>query len=224
MITNGQLNPIKHTQRVLASLIHLIGITLISATLTELNQAQALTLNLSQSFIELSVGNMHYNTPDHFFFAHDTYDNVGNVQIVIGTNLNQGKTHVISFEGFLTSLGETTAIRTVNGFVNTASINTTTAGTGIRLGQFIGESLILSTRFGIHYWQVNGERSQTSGNTNIPGPKENEDGVNWYGGLHLSHKLNQHISISAGGQVFPMDIDGQNIHLTNYYLGLGYYF
>jgi hypothetical protein len=185
---------------------------------------RAIELDLSKSYVEISFGNTLYNTPNDFFFSDDHYDNPTNLQILVGTHFKRNDNKIISIEGFYNIIGEGESIRTINSTSRRASIDSSVFGAGIRLGQTLGESFVLSTRFGIHFWQVDGASSQTSQSTTIFDEGADESGVNLYVGANVSYIINKQLFISGGGQTFPMDVEGSNIYVTNYYVGAGYYF
>ena len=211
-----------HSQSIPALLIRALLMTASLLLIAPL--ASAIELDLSKSYVEVAFGNVQYNTPDDFLFSGDNYDNPTNLQILVGTHFKRDDNKIISLEGFYNIIGEGESVRTVNSTSRKASIDSSAFGAGIRIGRPMGESFVLSTRFGLHFWQVDGVSSQTSQSTTIFGAGADENGIGLYGGINLSYIINRQLFLSGGGQVFPMDIEGNNIHITNYYLGAGYYF
>ncbi|MBV1881792.1 MAG: porin family protein [Pseudomonadales bacterium] len=184
----------------------------------------AFELDLADRYVEVSFGNIQYNTPQDFFFTGDSYDNPTNIQILVGTHFKRSDKKIISVEGFYNIMGESDSNHRINSTTRNASIEASTFGAGLRLGKPIGESFILSTRFGLHLWQIEGTSNQANTEDSITGEGADENGIGAYIGVNLSYTLSKQLFISAGGQAFPMDIEGNNIHVTNYYLGAGYYF
>ncbi len=179
--------------------------------------------DLAEIYLEASTGNVQYNTPDDFLFSGDSYNNEQGMQILLGVPFQREDENLVSVEAFYTYLGSAEGERLANNILSESSVESSVAGLGIRLGQKVGGHAYLSTRFGIHYWssETSVKRISTLTNTSLLNDSSDDDGLHLYGGLNLAYFISEHFFVSGGGQVLTLDIEGDDVYITNYYLGIG---
>ncbi|HBC57735.1 MAG TPA: hypothetical protein DCZ03_11270 [Gammaproteobacteria bacterium] len=201
----------------------MIALSLIVTSLFFTHALYAWEIDLAEMYLEASTGNVQYKTPDDFLFSGDSYDNEQGVQILLGVPFKRADDNLVSVEAFYTYLGAAEDEVLANNILSEASVESSVAALGLRLGQKVGGHAFISTRFGVHYWssEVSVQSVSTLTNTSLLNDSSDDDGLHLYGGLSLTYFISEHLFVSGGGQVLTLDIEGDDVYVTNYYLGIG---
>ena len=187
------------------------------------SHALELGIDLNNAYVEGSLGNTTYNTPESFLFEGDNYDSPVSLNVLAGVhfNNNYSENHFIAAETFFQYFGKVDDSRIIEGAKSSADLTTYAFGGGLKFARALRPDIHLYTRFGLHSWFVTGDRT-------VAGFKANncckEDGIDTYAGLGVSALMYNRIIVKGEFTAFPIDLEGENFHLKVFALGAGIYF
>jgi hypothetical protein len=197
------------------------------------SQASAFEVNLDKDsrYAELAIGSVQLNAPDNFLIPHDSYDNTTGFNLTAGihlsstpatanTNADRGQHYVAAEAGFH-YFGESESNVIVNGVPSSSAIELTGLAAGLKVARALDEEVHLYTRFGALFWNAEGKASQ-GGISN--GDCCSDDGLDPYIGIGVSYRVYNFGVIKGDFLAVPIELEGRDINLKTFTLGLGYYF
>lgn len=196
-------------------------------------QAWAFEVHLDSSsrYVEIASGSVKFSTSDDFL-------NVGNFDSPMGFNMAVGMhltgknsdnqsdyasrgNHFVSIEGFYHYLGKSESELIINGDIRTGSIEISGFGAALKVARALDDEVHLYTKMGLMMWKADGTQATNS----VVNPECcSDDGVDTFIGLGVSYRVYNFGAIKGEFAVLPINLEGDNVHLKTFTLGVGYYF
>lgn len=173
-------------------------------------------------FAEGAFGNVEYGVPDNYFNFNDGFSHATGLRALVGVNFKREDKNRVSAEAFASSLRPAEVKETYTDAIGTyegkGELSMNAVGGGLRLGKS-WQDISLYGRAGVFRWTVKGTLSYSGSNINtgeqLPGDSDaSENGLGVYGGLGAQWFLTSNVYLGAEWTYYPVDLEGEDIHVN----------
>lgn len=188
-------------------------------------------LDSSSRYVEVSSGSVKYSTSDDFLNI-GQFDSPMGFNVAVGMHLS-GKSadsqsdyadrgnHYVSLEGFYHYLGKSESELVVGGETRTGAIEVSGFGAALKVARALDDEVHLYTKLGVMMWSADGSQAIN----NVEDPECcSDDGIDTFIGVGLSYRVYNYGLIKGEIAALPLGLEGDDVHLSTFTLGIGYYF